>query len=114
MTSDEFFKIRPKKMYDIIFIDGLHLCYQTLKDINNSLDHLFFNGIIVLHDCNPLKEKYQIENFVLAKGKWNGTVWKAFAILRMNRKDLNMYVVDVDNGCGIIEKGYQKFSYHHA
>ena len=42
------------------------------------------------------------------KGKWNGTVWKAFAILRMTRSDLNMYVVDINQGCGVIERGHQK------
>ena len=49
VTSDEFFdKIDKNKKYDIIFIDGLHVCEQVLKDVNNSLDHLSFNGTITL------------------------------------------------------------------
>lgn len=108
MTSDEFFKKIPEsKKYDIIFIDGLHLCYQVLKDINNSLKHLSMKGTIVLHDCNPISMRAQFEIFKGGR-KWNGTVWKAFAILRMTRKDLFMYVIDVNEGCGVIIKGSQK------
>jgi len=109
MTSDEFFKkISKNKMYDIIFIDGLHLCYQVLKDVNNSLEHLSIGGTIVLHDCNPISAIAQVENPLKAIKKWNGTVWKAFAILRMIRKDLTMYVVDKNQGCGVIARGSQK------
>jgi len=108
MTSDEFFKTKAmNKTYDIVFIDGLHLCDQVLKDVKNSLEHLSDNGVIVLHDCNPIKKKHQEANRGTNK-KWNGTVWKAFAILRMTMKDLDMYVVDVNQGCGVIKKGTQK------
>ncbi len=109
MTSDEFFKeISKNKKYDIIFIDGLHLCYQVLKDVNNSLKHLSIGGTIVLHDCNPISVNAQSEKFWKSKKIWNGTVWKAFAILRMTRKDLFMYVINVNQGCGVIQRGYQK------
>lgn len=108
MKSDDFFKkISRNKKYDIIFIDGEHLYKQVLKDVENSLNHLNFGGTIVLHDCNPISEIRQRES-LYGKGKCNGTVWKAFALLRMTREDLNMYVVDIDHGCGIIQKGKQK------
>jgi len=108
MTSDDFFKkISKYKMYDIVFIDGLHLFQQVSKDIENSLNHLNPKGTIVVHDCNPVNKKAQLENRNKIK-KWNGTVWKSFALLRMSRKDLEMYVVDVNHGCGIIRYGSQK------
>jgi len=109
MTSDIFFnKISLDKKYDIIFIDGMHKSDQVTKDIMNSLNHLSIGGTIVLHDCNPISLNAQIENRLKSIKKWNGTVWKAFALLRMTRKDLSMYVVDVDQGCGVITRGYQK------
>jgi len=109
MTSDDFFKVIPvDEKYDIIFIDGLHLYKQVLKDVDNSLLHLSQNGTIVLHDCNPISAHLQEEKRTKKHKKWNGTVWKAFALLRMNNPNLYMFVVDIDNGCGIIRRGNQK------
>ncbi len=108
MTSDEFFgKIESSRIYDIIFIDGLHVYEQVFKDISNSLDHLAPDGVIVLHDCNPLTKKRQRELENRGK-KWNGTAWKAFVRFRMSRSDLEMYVIDTDNGVGIVKRGKQK------
>lgn len=107
MTSDEFFKSYCRnRTFDLIFIDGLHLEKQAKQDITNSLQHLNTNGIIVVHDCNPMKETTQYE--YQAEYKWNGTVWKAFAELRMTRPDLQMQCVDCDHGCGIIKVGRQE------
>ena len=41
-------------------------------------------------------------------GCWNGSCWKAWAKLRSERSDLEMYVVDTDHGCGVIKLGEQK------
>ena len=59
MTSDKAFEIIKKKnkTFDIIFIDGLHLSEQVDIDIKNSLDILNDNGIIILHDCNPIHKE---------------------------------------------------------
>jgi hypothetical protein len=104
-TSDNFFKNTEEK-YDIIFIDGLHLEEQVDKDIINSLNHINENGIILVHDCNPITEFMQRENYEV-NGKfpsWNGTVWRSIAKLRMNRSDLKIKVVNTDSGVGLIEK----------
>ncbi len=108
MTSDEFFQFikGTDRIYDLIFIDGFHGADQVLKDIENSLNHLDSNGTIVLHDCNPVKEVHQLKKPVTST--WNGTVWRAFAHLRMTRDDLSMCVVEADHGCGIIRRGIQK------
>ena len=105
VTSDEFFQQNEEK-FDIIFIDGLHLEHQVDKDIINSLDVLSENGTIVMHDCNPVSEGAQVEEYIDG-AKWNGTVWKSFAKLRMSRDDLDMVVVDTDHGCGVIRRGSQ-------
>ena len=38
---------------------------------------------------------------------WNGTTWKSWVKLRCSRSDLNMFVIDTDEGCGIIYYGSQ-------
>lgn len=108
MTSDEFFKKIPEdQMYDIVFIDGLHIKDQVLRDVENSLKHLLPGGSIVLHDCSPLKPEHATNKYK-GYGTWNGTVWEAFAHLRMTRPDLSMWTVNEDCGCGIIKVGSQE------
>jgi len=107
ITSDEFFKLIEGHdiKYDIIFIDGLHHDYQVYKDICNSLNHLQPHGTIVCHDMNPMWEIVQRKDRVV--GHWNGDCWKAWVKLRSLREDLNMNVVDTDNGVGVIKFGAQ-------
>ena len=104
MTSDDFFKINKKK-FDLIFIDGLHIKNQAIKDINNFLKCLNKYGTIVIHDCNPTNEEMQI----VPRGTklWTGDVWKAFVLFRSKYKNLNMFVIDTDYGVGIIREGNQ-------
>jgi len=110
--SDEFFarldRESPRK-YDLVFIDALHLEHQALKDAGNALRYLSRNGTIVLHDCSPGTEFRQREVYEV-EGKfppWNGTVRKAFARLRCTRPDLLPFVIDCDEGCGVIRHGSQ-------
>jgi hypothetical protein len=103
MTSDEYFnQIDPNRKFDIIFIDGLHLKEQVMRDIINSLNHLNDNGVILLHDCLPFKEEHQ---FPEDNGRtWNGDVWKAIAELRCTRNDLSIRTINTDYGIGEIKK----------
>lgn len=104
MTSDEFFG-RFRDTYDLIFIDGLHLEYQAEKDISNALIHLNPGGTIVMHDCNPINEEQQT---VPQNGQkiWTGDVWKAY-VKRRQDPSLEMYVVNTNNGIGIVRPGNQ-------
>jgi hypothetical protein len=107
IPSDDFFnQLDIDVKYDIIFIDGLHLGYQVEQDITNSLKHLNQGGTIVMHDCSPIKEEHQVEEYVVGK-TWNGTTWKAYVKFRMTDENLSMCVVDTDHGVGIIKKGKQ-------
>lgn len=111
LTSDAFFAQLPAgETFDIYFIDGLHIQAQVAKDVENALQHLAPGGMIMLHDCLPETEFEQrdIAQYEDNGTIWNGTVWKAWAELRMTRGDLRMRCVDVDFGCGIIELGAQE------
>jgi len=105
MTSDVFFEKNTVK-YDFIFIDGLHLEEQVHKDIINALDCLSEGGMIMCHDMSPAQEEDQVREHTPGK-TWNGDVWKSWVKLRKVRDDLNMYVINTDCGCGIIQKGTQ-------
>ncbi len=118
LTSDDFFNniqhyLEGKKL-DVVFIDGLHTYEQSLRDVVNSLKHMNDDGIIILHDCNPLTEEaaypasstkegenQSIPGFT---GEWNGDVWKTIVHLRSLRTDLNVFVLDCDQGLGVITK----------
>ena len=104
MTSNDFFK-NNKTFFDCIFIDGLHIYEQVRKDILNSIKFLNPNGIIILHDCMPLK----IWNQIVPKmyGHWNGDVWKAIVEAR-TMKDIDTYTCKADHGLGMIFKRKNK------
>lgn len=86
--------------YDLVFIDGLHTAEQVQKDFANALKILSNNGLIVLHDCNPLKEEHTIVPRPSPTGHWNGDVYKFACKLKFNH--FNIKTVDIDNGCLVI------------
>jgi len=115
MTSDVFFDKYAdgylKNGIDVVFIDGMHTYEQSLKDVNNCLKYLNENGVIVLHDCNPVSKTGTIVPLELAQkesdytGAWWGDVWKTIINLRSTRDDLNIFVLNEDHGLGMVRKG---------
>ncbi len=112
MTSDEFFKryedFYGDKRIDVCFVDGLHTYEQALRDVNNALSHLNERGVIVVDDCSPITSSMaDIKNEHLADEgyAWCGDVWKVIAHLRSLRNDLQVFVLPIEFGMGIIRKG---------
>jgi hypothetical protein len=107
ISSDDFFELIKGHdiKYDIIFIDGLHHSDQVDKDVQNALNHITDDGFIILHDCNPLVYEMQIVPRVT--GLWNGDVWKSITRLRCTEPNLEVMVVDMDWGVGVVKKGNQ-------
>jgi len=99
-TSDEFF-LQNKKKFDCIFIDGLHIYEQVIKDIKNSINFLSENGTIILHDCLPSKVTHQY--VPRSRYTWNGDVWKAIVEAR-TWKDVETFTILADQGLGVITK----------
>jgi hypothetical protein len=113
VTSDGFFlknaeSVIANRKIDLAFVDGMHEYEHALNDIENCLKYLDDNGVILVHDCNPLTKEasrsykeFSMDNKINAL--WNGDVWKAILHLR-SRKDLNVFVLDCDHGLGVITK----------
>ena len=78
---------------------------QVDKDIQNALNHITDDGFIILHDCNPLVYEMQIVPRVT--GLWNGDVWKSIVKVRCTEPNLEVMVIDMDWGVGVIKKGKQ-------
>ena len=97
-TSDNFFK-KNNKIFDIIFIDGLHYFDQVKKDIKNSLEALSERGIIIIHDCLPTRIRDQM--IPRSHEHWNGDVWKVVVEFR-TKINVDVYTCMADQGLGII------------
>jgi len=122
-TSDEFFERNTdeflinfpgwhheeqtyREKFDIIFIDGWHHAEQSYKDILNAIAAIHSDtGFIICHDCNPTDEEMQV--IPRQQKIWTGDVWKAWVKLRQ-LPFLEMFVLDMDYGCGVIRYGMQE------
>lgn len=103
MSSDDFFG-QNERFFDLVFIDGLHLAEQALRDLANSLRFLSEDGVVLLHDCNPLSEQAQSRESSVEQrgGHWNGDVWKAITYVRKFCPTLFCRVLDLDEGVGVV------------
>lgn len=102
MTSDEFFKqLSPKKKYDLIFIDAMHVEEYVDRDITNSLKHLNPGGMICLHDVIPISK-----GTAQKKEKYDGTVWNGDvyrSVVKLSSTPLNYVTVfNYDYGLTIL------------
>lgn len=99
--SDHFFQ-HNTRTFDLIFVDGLHLYEQAMKDILNGLDVLNPGGFIVVHDLIPLEPEHA--NRDRSTDIWNGDVWKVVFDLWKHHKDAGYFVIDADSGLGVVWK----------
>jgi len=99
-TSDEYFmNIMPsekEKVFDVIFIDGMHQAEYILRDINNCIKVLSNGGIIFINDVLPFNYNEQLkipinhyyENGILKYGEnWTGDVWKVIYYILQHFSD---------------------------
>jgi hypothetical protein len=106
-TSDEFFAtLAPAERFDVVFVDGLHLHEQALRDIENAVRHLSADGTVFVHDCNPASAVSAGRDPEATAGAgWCGDVWKAIAHLRAHRADLRVETLDTDSGIAVVRRG---------
>ena len=95
-TSDDFFAdpvALEGQAIDLAFADGLHWWEQTLRDVANLERHSSPDGVILIHDCNPIDEVTAARERTTAV--WSGDVWKTVVALRRHRPDLSVTTADV-------------------
>lgn len=95
MTSDSFFANMPSGPIhpDLMFIDGLHLFEQALRDfinceglVGSGREMIVFDDIFPAHPSQASRTR--------RTSKWTGDVWKVFPTLKKWRPDLHLYPVD--------------------
>jgi hypothetical protein len=100
-TSDDFF-LSNEILFDVVFIDGLHVYSQVRRDVINSLKFLRQGGgWIALHDMLP---RNWIEHHVpiVSYNSWTGDVWKvAFELIET--EGIEFKILKIDHGVGIIK-----------
>lgn len=108
-TSDAFFAQDAQRVFagqklQIALIDGMHEYQFALRDVENTLQYLDSKGIIVMHDCNPQSAGAAGRFEDWETGEWNGDVWRTIIHLRSQRPDLHVFVLDCDQGLGIVTR----------
>lgn len=89
LTSDKYFEQlnnnQMNKMFDVIFIDGMHQLEYFVNDLNNSVQKLSSNGSIFIDDILPFTYFEQLkvpinhhyDNNILKYDEfWTGDIWK--------------------------------------
>jgi SAM-dependent methyltransferase len=110
MTSDEYFAaLEPDAAFDVVFVDGLHTYEQSLRDVEHALRHLSSDGVVLVHDCNPLDAVAGgPDPGATGEEGWNGEVWRTIVHLRATRADLDVSVLDADFGVGLVRRGQNR------
>lgn len=93
MTSDAFFTREAKgRVFDIIYIDGLHTFEQTFRDFCASLSHSHSGTVWIIDDVIPIDvfsalgsiadaKRFRAQSGAPMHGGWHGDVYKlVFAI----------------------------------
>jgi len=93
MTSDDFFASFDIEPPDLVFIDGLHLFEQALKDFINIEYISHEQTVVVVDDIFPAHPAQALRK--RHTSKWAGDVWKLYEILKEYRPDLSIEPVDV-------------------
>ncbi len=99
LESDHFFADNTET-FDVIFVDGLHLYEQAIKDVLNAFNALNPGGFVIAHDLLPENEdeaSRERDSYI-----WNGDVWKIMLDLKTNYPGVGQFVVNADCGMGVL------------
>jgi Methyltransferase domain len=117
VTSDLYFSdiATERTRFDIIYLDGLHTCEQTLRDFTNSLQFLAEDGIVVIDDVIPNsyhaslpdpRIAYKVRDFVHnSDDSWMGDVYKLVFFIESYFPSCQLRTVSDNHGQAIVWKG---------
>lgn len=94
MTSDHYFEHvgLTRAPIDLAFIDGMHLYEYALRDFANIEENSHVDSVIVFDDVLPYNQRIAARE--QPPGDWTGDVWKVYYLLKWNRPDLNLMLVN--------------------
>jgi hypothetical protein len=75
----------------LVFVDGLHLFEQALRDFIHVEKRAVRESVLLFHDCLPLDRA--TSSRTRKTGFWTGDVWKIVPILARHRPDLDVFVI---------------------
>lgn len=104
VVSDRFFaELAPQHRFDLAFLDGLHECGQTYRDLINTLNHASGRCIIIIDDVMPSDRYSALPDLALAMrekqaaglldGRWHGDVYKVLIAIRDTHPELDFVVI---------------------
>jgi hypothetical protein len=96
--SDDFF-LKNTQLFDVIFIDGLHIYDQVRRDVINSIKFLKPGGWVAIHDMLPVDAiSEHVPN--ISDAAWYGDVWKVGFELA-NTPGIEFKIIQMDAGIGL-------------
>lgn len=106
-TSDAFFAQHPKsEKFDVIFIDGLHVFDQALRDFRNSLEVSHDRTVWLIDDVVPVDEYSAMTDAKKARelrwqtgntsGAWHGDVYKVIYAIHDLHPEFSFVTVTSD------------------
>jgi len=97
LTSDDFFSQRSVRremgsdIFDLAFIDGLHIFEQALRDFINLEPYAGKDSVVLIHDCLPIAPIVAERD--RCTGFWTGDVWRIIPCLKTFRPDLKIMTI---------------------
>jgi hypothetical protein len=88
--------------FDIALVDSWHEYATSWRDLVAAFLHIRDGGTLVVHDCLPPRSELAVANYI--QGEWCGVGYQAYVDFISQRRDLAVYTVDTDYGCGVIRK----------
>lgn len=108
-TTDDFF-INNTDTFDVVFIDACHKVSFVKRDFINALKFLNKNGIILLHDVDPISI-----GFIDDKGaNYSANAYKIVNWIYKNYPDLNVIVIPIDEaGIAVVNRKLDRRIYSY-
>lgn len=121
ITSDRFFGMHKRQLFDLVYLDGLHTFEQTYKDLRNASRMMTDKGLLLIDDTVPCdefsalpdqQESYKRRELAggVNTGSWHGDVFKLLWILsEYYSEELDWYtLIDLQNPKTLVLKKSKK------
>ena len=90
------------RRFDIALVNSWHEYATSWRDLVEGFLLIREGGTLVVHDCLPPRPEIAVANYI--PGEWCGVGYQAYVDFISQRRDLAVYTVDTDYGCGVIRK----------